>query len=209
MAATSDAHRRGATDANDADEVDLQALAVTLDALPSTVLPGELELLESRRPVIQAKRRARRLRERSERPFYVNTDAAYRYGLAGLAYESATLGSRSELIVCKGSAMAEYLAMLMAMEDAEQVLVGPIAFRTDSSTLANLYTNGAPDLEECRERINALLDRHRNWWIVRIGRDANREADKLARQPFDDMGQNGREFARTRHEKEKYGCQQR
>jgi ribonuclease HI len=150
--------------------------------------------------VRQTKRQARRLAKRLEKPLFINTDASCRYGLAGLAYESGSLGNRVSFVACERSVEAEYLAMLMAMEDAERVLDCAIVFRTDSATVSNLNTGNTLQTAEYRERVYGLLKRHPNWWIVRIGRISNRAADKLARRPFDEMGQRGREFARDRYQ---------
>jgi hypothetical protein len=103
-----------------------------VDAADLAPLPREV-LLE-RRAVILANRRARK----AAKPAYINTDASWRYGVAGIAYDSGALGQRIELVRCEDSHAAEYLALFMAMSDAENALAGPVAFRTDSTTVVNL-----------------------------------------------------------------------
>jgi ribonuclease HI len=181
------------------DQIDLDALAEKLDSLPSTVVPQEVEVLERLPSVRRTKRQARRLAKRLEKPLFINTDASCRYGLAGLAYESRSLGNRIAFVMCERSVEAEYLAMLMAMEDTERVLSAAIVFRTDSSTVANLDTGDTPKIAEYSERVSTLLKRHPNWWIVRVKRISNRPADKLASRPFNEMGQRGREFMKARY----------
>src|ERR1700729_3924468 len=62
--------------------------------------PDAEEVWEESREVVLAKRRARRLAERLAKPACVNSDACCRGGRAGLAYESALLGNRTELVLC-------------------------------------------------------------------------------------------------------------
>jgi hypothetical protein len=57
--------------------------------------PLKPEVLLARREVVLANRRARK----AAKPAYVNTDASWRDGRAGLAYEGA-LGTRTELVAC-------------------------------------------------------------------------------------------------------------
>src|ERR1700726_1547234 len=84
--------------------------------VPSVIEPVDPAVLAARRAVILTKRRARRL----AKPAYVNSDASWRAGVAGLAYVSGSLGNRTALVACSGSSAAEYLALLMAMEDADR-----------------------------------------------------------------------------------------
>lgn len=188
----------GREGSGNADQTDLAVLASELDALPRTVPTADPEVL-ARPEVIHARRRARRLRERLEKPFYVNTDACWRYGIASLAYESAALGNRTEMMVCDRSVEAEYLAMIMAMSDAERALEHATVFRTDSATVTNRNAGNSPLSAECSERVNALLESHPNWWIVRVARENNRVAHSFACGGFDEMGQLGREFAKARY----------
>ena len=51
---------------------------------------------------------------------YVNCDASYRNGWAGIAYQSDQLESQSRLVECKNNGEAELRALLLAMSAAEQ-----------------------------------------------------------------------------------------
>jgi len=147
--------------------------------VPLVVEPVDPEVLAARRAVILAKRRARRL----AKPAYVNTDASWRNGVAGLAYVSGSLGNRTALVACSGSSEAEYLALLMAMEDADRCqLPGPIDFRVDSTVVAHLAVGTSPDLVELRKRVKSLLARHREWRLEFVERKRNWVADGLARK---------------------------
>jgi ribonuclease HI len=143
-------------------------------------MPLERGVLTARQFVKRAKRRQRRL----EKPAYVNTDASWRDGMAGLAYESGTLGNRTALVACANSTEAEYLALLMAMLDAERCLSGPIAFRCDCTAVVNLKGGQAPKTTELRERVRTLLKRYPGWNLVLIERKRNRSANRLANRPF-------------------------
>lgn len=153
--------------------------------LPVAVLPLELSVLTARPLVKRAKRRERRL----EKPAYVNTDASWRNGTAGLAYESGTLGNRTALVACANSTEAEYLAMLMAMLDAERCLSGPIAFRSDCTAVVNLKGGKAPRISELREQVEALLKRYPRWTLVLVERKRNKPANGLAGRPFRQAGE--------------------
>jgi hypothetical protein len=147
--------------------------------VPSVVEPVDSEVLAARRAVILAKRRARRL----AKPAYVNSDASWRDGVAGLAYVSGSLGNRTALVACSGSSEAEYLALLMAMEDAECCdLPGLIDFRVDSTAVAHLAVGTSHDLVELRKRVNGLLARHWEWRLAFVERKRNWVADGLARK---------------------------
>lgn len=63
----------------------------------SGLLPLSHDALLTRREVVLANRRARR----ATKPAYVNTDASWRRGAAGLAYDSGALGQRIELVHCR------------------------------------------------------------------------------------------------------------
>jgi hypothetical protein len=146
---------------------------------PRTVGALDADVLMARRPVILAKRRARKL----AKPIYVNTDASWKGGVAGLAYVSASLGNRTFLIVCKGPIEGEYLALLMAMQDAERAeLPGPIDFRMDSTAVVHLAVGTTPELVELRHRVMAMLSRHREWRLAYVERGRNLTADWMARR---------------------------
>lgn len=143
------------------------------------LVPLDAKALSARRQVVLANRRARK----AAKPAYVNTDASWREGLAGLAYEGA-LGVRTEVVECGDNHEAEYLALLMAMGDAERCLAGRIAFRTDSQTVAGLQNGAVGQYEHLRARVKLLLSRHPEWTLVLVERVRNKAADDLSRRAF-------------------------
>jgi hypothetical protein len=146
---------------------------------PRTVGALDAEVLLARRSVILAKRRARKL----AKPIYINTDASWKGGIAGLAYVSGSLGNRTFLVACQGPIEGEYLALLMAMEDAERSeLPGPIDFRLDSTAVVHLAVGTTPELVELRHRVMAMLARHREWRLAYVERGRNWVADRMARR---------------------------
>lgn len=136
-------------------------------------------MLSARRAVVLANRRARK----AAKPAYVNTDASWQEGRAGLAYEGA-LGIRTELVACGDNHEGEYLALLMAMGDAERCLAGRIAFRTDSQTVAGLQSGSSGQYERLRGRVKLMLSRHPEWTVVLVERVRNKAADDLSRRAF-------------------------
>lgn len=150
-----------------------------VDAAELAPLPREV-LLE-RRAVILANRRARK----AAKPAYVNTDASWRHGVAGIAYDSGALGQRIELVRCEDNHAAEYLALFMAMSDAENALTGRVAFRTDSATVVNLRPGRDGKYAGLHKLIARLLARHPEWTLVLVEGYRNRVADSLSRRPFD------------------------
>jgi ribonuclease HI len=147
--------------------------------VPSVIEPADPAVLAARRAVILAKRRARRL----AKPAYVNSDASWQGGVAGLAYVSGSLGNRTALVACSGSSEAEYLALLMAMEDADRAqLPGLIDFRVDSAAVAHLARGTSADLTELRTRVKRLLAEHREWRLAFFERKRNWVADGMARR---------------------------
>jgi reverse transcriptase-like protein len=148
--------------------------------LPQTVGPLPADVLAARMEVKRSKRRAERL----ARPAYVNTDASWQGGLAGLAYDSWALGQRVEFVRCVDSAVADHMALLMAMEDADRALPGSIVFRVDSTAVVLMSLGKKPHLEGVRARIETLLERHRDWSLVLIEGYRNRVAHSLSRRPF-------------------------
>jgi ribonuclease HI len=151
---------------------------VRIEAGP-VVEPLEPQVLAARREVVHANRRARK----AAKPAYVNTDASWQEGLAGLAYVGA-LGIRVELVACGDNHEAEYLALLMAMEDADRCLAGRIAFRMDSQTVFNLQSGTSGQFDHLRKRVKLLLARHPEWTLVLVEGKRNRTADELSRRPF-------------------------
>lgn len=136
-------------------------------------------MLAARREIVLANRRARK----AAKPAYVNTDASWRAGLAGLAYVGA-LGVRTEVAACADNHAGEYLALLMAMQDAERCLTGKIAFRMDSQTVVNLQAGSNGQFEELRARVKLLLARHPDWTLVLVEGNRNKIADGLSRRAF-------------------------
>jgi hypothetical protein len=155
--------------------------------VPLEVGPQALGVLTVRPEVVRMLRRERRLAERLAKPAYVNTDASCRNGLAGLAYQSGVLGSRTALVACGDSTRAEHLALLMAMEDAVQVLSGPVVFRVDCAAVASLASGKSTHLEGVRGRIKVLLD-DRQWVLMLVGRRSNSVAHALDRRPLSQVG---------------------
>lgn len=116
---------------------------------------------------------------------YVNSDTSFREGRAGVAYESGAIGRRVELVDCLDLLAGEYLALLMAMGDADVIaLHAPVIFRVDSEALAKLKVGKTRELIEPRKRIRMLLARNPRWRIAQISRDKNTLADELASRPF-------------------------
>jgi hypothetical protein len=145
-------------------------------------------VLEARREVIRLRRRQRRLAQRLAKPAYVNTDASCREGLAGLAYQSGVLGNRMELVVCGDVTRAEHLALLMAMNDAMQVLSGPVVFRVDSTAVADIAHWRSGELDDVRREVRVLLAHHPDWDLVLIERKSNMPAHVLVNRVFKQAG---------------------
>jgi ribonuclease HI len=132
-------------------------------------------VLLERRAVILANRRARK----AAKPAYINTDASWRHGVAGIAYDSGALCQRIELVRCEDNHAAEYLALFMAMSDAENALAGPVAFRTDSTTVVNLRPGRDGQYVRLHKLIARLLAHHPEWTLVLVEGYRNRVADSL------------------------------
>jgi hypothetical protein len=159
--------------------------------IPSMIRPLPKGVLAARYEVVRYGRRRRRLLERLAKPAYVNTDASSRNGLAGLAYSSHALGTRTELVVCDDIVKAEHMALLMAMEDAERVLVGRIEFRVDSTAVITYAAGKSPNLRAVRKRTDIFLARHPEWRLALVPRTSNMRANALARVPFKQLGEGG------------------
>lgn len=138
------------------------------------------------REEILARRRSPRLAERLAKPAYVNTDACCRNGQAGLAYESARLGRRTELVICSDVTLAEHLALLMAMHDADSRLPDNVVFRVDSTAVFQALRHGHPDLVDAKRQIDELLRRHKSWRLVLVDRGRNKQAQSLAKRSLCD-----------------------
>lgn len=156
--------------------------------LDSSDKPDAEEVWEESREVVLARRRVRRLAERLAKPAYVNSDACCREGRAGLAYESALLGNRTELVLCSDITLAEHLALLMAMRDAESRLSGRVVFRVDSSAVIGSLRRDYPVLVEVKRQITNLLSRHREWSLELVERERNWPAHHIANRPLRDDG---------------------
>ncbi len=163
--------------------------------VPSTVEPTERDVLSARQAVIHFKQRRRQLLEQLAQPAYINTDASCRNGMAGLAYDSEALGTRTELVRCEDTVRAEHLALLMAMEDAEQVLGGRIEFRVDSTAVVTYAAGKNHRLRDIRRRTDELLQRHPDWKLTLVKRKDNMRANALARVPFRHMNDNAAVFS--------------
>jgi ribonuclease HI len=148
------------------------------EALPTRVLSDRPDLKEYKA------RRQRLLKQLSE-PAYINTDAACRGEIAGIAYASKALGSRSETIKCGNIARAECLALLMAMEDAHKVLGGPVEFRVDSTAAVGYRAARVKEVRDLRRIIDLLLENHTSWRITWVSGGDNHEANDLARAALD------------------------
>ena len=136
--------------------------------------------------IILAKRQARRLASRVAKPAYVNTDACCRGKQAGLASESALFGRRMERVFCSDGTLAEYLALLMAILDADSRLPGKLIFRVDSAAVLETVRHSDTHLDEARRQIDDLLSRHQNWSAVLVARQSNRQARSLASRSLRD-----------------------
>jgi hypothetical protein len=130
-------------------------------SVPTAIGPLPADVLAARDTVIDFKKRWLPL----ARPGYVNTDASWRDGVAGVAYESGAMGRRVELVECVSNLAGEYLALLMAMGDADLCLEGRVIFRVDSAALVDRKVGVTPELVEPCERIEALLVAHTNWTL--------------------------------------------
>jgi hypothetical protein len=158
-------------------------LSVGDDARPgirSEIAPLPAEVLTARDTVVDFKARWLPL----AKPGYVNTDASWRDGMAGVAYESGAMGRRVELVACGSNLAGEYLALLMAMGDADVCLEGRVIFRVDSAALIDRNVRRTPELVELCERIEALLASHADWTLTLVSKRRNKFAHRLSRRPF-------------------------
>jgi hypothetical protein len=147
--------------------------------VPTTIEALDADELRARPSVILAKRKLRKL----AKPFYVNCDAAWQGGVAGLAYASDTLGRRSAIVACADQIAAKYLALLMAMMDAEaSTLPGVIDYRVDNWAVADLDPGTTRETAELRRQVIDHLARHPVWKIELVGRSQNWMANAPARR---------------------------
>jgi ribonuclease HI len=146
---------------------------------PKPVGPLDIERLAARQSVVLPKRRA----GKPAKSVGVNIDASWHEGMAGLAYVSSSLGNRAVLVACRGTIQGEYLALLMAMGDAEKSEVpGQIDFCLHSTAVANLIVGETPELVELHRHVKAMLSRHPQWRLILVERERNRMAQRLARR---------------------------
>jgi hypothetical protein len=94
------------------------------------------------------------------------------------------MGNRSELIRCSDITLAEHLALLMAMHDAESKLSGPVVFRVDSTAVFDRLRRGYPELDDAKRQIAGLLERHSDWSLVLVAKERNWPAHNLANGSF-------------------------
>ncbi|MFZ1155285.1 MAG: reverse transcriptase-like protein [Solirubrobacteraceae bacterium] len=114
---------------------------------------------------------------------YVNCDASYRNGWAGIAYQSDQLESQSRLVECKNNGEAELRALLLAMSAAEQAHLPHVIFRTDCESAARPHRGESEHLRPLREAACRHLARHQpGWSIAQISRTENVLAHALARK---------------------------
>jgi hypothetical protein len=104
-----------------------------------------------------------------------------------LAYESALLGNRTELVLCTDPTLAEHLALLMAMHDAEGRLGSRVIFRVDSAAILNpIRPDECSVLADVKQQITELLKRNDEWRLILVARESNWPAHNLAKQPLRD-----------------------
>jgi ribonuclease HI len=114
---------------------------------------------------------------------YVNTDASYRNGWAGIAYQSDRLESQSRLVECANNGEAELRALLLAMDAAEKAKLRDVIFRTDCESAARPHLGNSEQLRPLRAEACLYLARHQpGWAIAQISRTENVLAHALARR---------------------------
>lgn len=114
---------------------------------------------------------------------YIDCDASYHNGWAGIAYHSNRLDSHSQLVECKNNGEAELRALLLAMSAAEQADLRDVIFRTDCESTARPWRGESEHLRPWRAEACLHLAAHQpGWSIVQISRTENLLAHALARQ---------------------------
>lgn len=96
------------------------------------------------------------------------------------------MGNRWELVRCSDLALAEHLALLMAMHDAESKLSGRIVFRVDSATILDRLPGAYRELDDAKRQVARLLERHSDWSLVLVERERNWAARNLATRSLRD-----------------------
>ena len=113
---------------------------------------------------------------------YVNSDASYRDGWAGIAYDSDFLGSDSRLVPCRTSTEAELSALLLAMAAAQRAGVASVVFRTDCKSTAHPHRGDNKELRPLREHVTGYLAEHPEWHLQEVHRSSNIIANQMARR---------------------------
>jgi len=114
---------------------------------------------------------------------YVNCDASYHHGWAGIAYQSDRLESQSRLVECKNNGEAELRALLFAMGAAEQAKLREVVFRTDCESAAQPHRGASEHLRPWRAEACLYLAAHQpGWSILKVSRAENVLAHTLARK---------------------------
>ena len=115
---------------------------------------------------------------------YFNTDASYRDGWAGIAYDTNGLGRHRQLVPCHSSSEAEIFAVLLAMEVADQAHLTSVLFRTDFEAARPTHpgrqpapsapTRTCPQLPQATPRMgsSSRYPRRENVLANRLARDA-------------------------------------
>ena len=85
--------------------------------------------------------------------------------------------------------VAEYSALIVALESAERFGIKRLSVRADSELVVKqvkgLYRVKSPDLKPLFERVRALLGSFDFFEIAHVRRDLNAEADRLANEAID------------------------
>jgi len=110
-----------------------------------------------------------------------NTDASYRDGWAGIAYDTNGMGSHRQLVPCCSSSEAELFALLLAMEVAEHARLARVVFRTDCEATSLPHRGDSPRLRSPRTRVAEYLHRNPGWRLELVPRRENTLANSLAR----------------------------
>jgi len=94
--------------------------------------------------------------------------------------------------------VAEYNALIAALEEARQLGAAEIEVRTDSELIqrqvTGVYKVRQPHLKPLLDRVRVLAAHFRSFAIVHVPRERNRDADALANRAMDERG-SGREPA--------------
>ena len=95
--------------------------------------------------------------------------------------------------------VAEYQALLAALEYAVSHELGRLRVRTDSELLARQITGQYkvkhPALKPLHEQARRLIERLGRFSIEHVPREQNREADRLANRTLDGAGRGGLSYA--------------